>query len=231
MPLRAGARPRPGSRAARRGRFRGCRRRAHPRARPGRTTSAAAARSTSAPTSGSTRRTSSSWSRALSSPVYELLKRPDELFVVEHALSPRFVEDSVRLMVKGALEAYGALEDELRPRPPGQLRDDPQPRRPRRALRHGRRAARRAGKRRPLRPPHRAGRLAPRRAQSKYQPVTWTDRGPWGRACCHEPASFLARRPPIPSDTVLLGSPQTRFERRGGVGGDGFEPERPRRGR
>ena len=77
-----------------------------------RTTSAAAARSTSAPTSGSTRRTSSSWSRALSSPVYELLKRPDELFVVEHAHPPRFVEDSVRLMVKGALEAYGALEDE-----------------------------------------------------------------------------------------------------------------------
>jgi GTP cyclohydrolase I/GTP cyclohydrolase-4 len=38
---------------------------------------------------------------------------PDELFVVEHAhLSPRFVEDSVRLMVKGALEAYGELRDE-----------------------------------------------------------------------------------------------------------------------
>ena len=49
----------------------------------------------------------------MSSPVYELLKRPDELFVVEHAhLSPRFVEDSVRLMVKGALDAYGELGDE-----------------------------------------------------------------------------------------------------------------------
>ena len=36
--------------------------------------------------------------RSMSSPVYELLKRPDELFVVEHAhLQPRFVEDSVRL--------------------------------------------------------------------------------------------------------------------------------------
>src|SRR5207253_8842791 len=35
--------------------------------------------------------------RSMSSPVYELLKRPDELFVVEHAhLQPRFVEDSVR---------------------------------------------------------------------------------------------------------------------------------------
>jgi GTP cyclohydrolase I/GTP cyclohydrolase-4 len=48
----------------------------------------------------------------MSSPIYELLKRPDELFVVEHAhLTPRFVEDSVRLMVKSALDAYGALED------------------------------------------------------------------------------------------------------------------------
>jgi GTP cyclohydrolase-4 len=51
--------------------------------------------------------------RSMSSPVYELLKRPDELFVVEHAhLTPRFVEDSVRLMVKGALDSYGDLEDD-----------------------------------------------------------------------------------------------------------------------
>ena len=36
--------------------------------------------------------------RSMSAPVYELLKRPDELYVVEHAhLQPRFVEDSVRL--------------------------------------------------------------------------------------------------------------------------------------
>ena len=42
----------------------------------------------------------------MSSPVYELLKRPDELFVVEHAhLQPRFVEDSVRFALKGLLEA------------------------------------------------------------------------------------------------------------------------------
>ncbi|MEO8289497.1 MAG: GTP cyclohydrolase MptA [Gaiellaceae bacterium] len=48
--------------------------------------------------------------RSMSSPIYELLKRPDELFVVEHAhLSPRFVEDSVRLMVKSALDAYPEL--------------------------------------------------------------------------------------------------------------------------
>jgi len=51
--------------------------------------------------------------RSMSAPIYDLLKRPDELFVVEHAhLSPRFVEDSVRLMVKGALEAYAELEDD-----------------------------------------------------------------------------------------------------------------------
>jgi GTP cyclohydrolase-4 len=51
--------------------------------------------------------------QSMSSPVYELLKRPDELFVVEHAhLAPRFVEDSVRLMVKSALDSYLELEDE-----------------------------------------------------------------------------------------------------------------------
>jgi GTP cyclohydrolase IV len=49
---------------------------------------------------------------SMSSPVYELLKRPDELFVVEHAhLQPRFVEDSVRLALQGTLDAYPALED------------------------------------------------------------------------------------------------------------------------
>ena len=48
---------------------------------------------------------------SMSSPIYELLKRPDELFVVEHAhLNPRFVEDSVRLMLRGVLDRYG---DEL----------------------------------------------------------------------------------------------------------------------
>jgi GTP cyclohydrolase I/GTP cyclohydrolase-4 len=49
----------------------------------------------------------------MSSPVYELLKRPDELFVVEHAhLQPRFVEDSVRLALQGTLAAYPALSDD-----------------------------------------------------------------------------------------------------------------------
>lgn len=50
--------------------------------------------------------------RSMSSPVYELLKRPDELFVVEHAhLQPRFVEDSVRVALKESLEAYPDLDD------------------------------------------------------------------------------------------------------------------------
>jgi GTP cyclohydrolase IV len=49
---------------------------------------------------------------SMSSPVYELLKRPDELFVVEHAhLQPRFVEDSVRLALKGVIDRYPSLED------------------------------------------------------------------------------------------------------------------------
>jgi GTP cyclohydrolase IV len=49
---------------------------------------------------------------SMSSPVYELLKRPDELFVVEHAhLQPRFVEDSVRHAIRDTLERYPALGD------------------------------------------------------------------------------------------------------------------------
>jgi GTP cyclohydrolase I/GTP cyclohydrolase-4 len=50
--------------------------------------------------------------RSMSSPVYELLKRPDELFVVEHAhLQPRFVEDSVRHALKSTLDRYPELDD------------------------------------------------------------------------------------------------------------------------
>jgi GTP cyclohydrolase-4 len=50
--------------------------------------------------------------RSMSAPVYELLKRPDELFVVEHAhLRPRFVEDSVRIALKGVLDAHPELDD------------------------------------------------------------------------------------------------------------------------
>src|SRR4051812_9395991 len=50
--------------------------------------------------------------QSMSSPVYELLKRPDELFVVEHAhLQPRFVEDSVRHALKAVLDRYPSLDD------------------------------------------------------------------------------------------------------------------------
>jgi MptA/FolE2 family GTP cyclohydrolase len=49
---------------------------------------------------------------SMSAPVYELLKRPDELFVVEHAhLRPRFVEDAVRASLKRTLEDYADLDD------------------------------------------------------------------------------------------------------------------------
>lgn len=50
--------------------------------------------------------------RSMSAPVYELLKRPDELFVVEHAhLQPRFVEDSVRVALKELLDRFPTLDD------------------------------------------------------------------------------------------------------------------------
>ena len=51
--------------------------------------------------------------RSMSSPVYELLKRPDELFVVEHAhLQPRFVEDAVRHALAETLEQHADLADD-----------------------------------------------------------------------------------------------------------------------
>jgi GTP cyclohydrolase I/GTP cyclohydrolase-4 len=50
--------------------------------------------------------------RSMSSPVFELLKRPDELFVVEHAhLQPRFVEDSVRFALAETLRRHPGLAD------------------------------------------------------------------------------------------------------------------------
>ena len=51
--------------------------------------------------------------RSMSAPVFELLKRPDELFVVEHAhLQPRFVEDSVRVALKAMLDEVTGLSDD-----------------------------------------------------------------------------------------------------------------------
>lgn len=49
---------------------------------------------------------------AMSSPIYEVLKREDELKVVLDAHSrPRFTEDVLRLMIKGLLEKYKDLPD------------------------------------------------------------------------------------------------------------------------
>jgi len=49
---------------------------------------------------------------SMSSPIYELLKRPDELYVVEHAhLQPRFVEDSVRVALRSVLDELPDLDD------------------------------------------------------------------------------------------------------------------------
>jgi GTP cyclohydrolase IV len=51
--------------------------------------------------------------RSMSAPVFELLKRPDELFIVEHAhLQPRFVEDSVRVALKSLLDEQSGLADD-----------------------------------------------------------------------------------------------------------------------
>jgi GTP cyclohydrolase I/GTP cyclohydrolase-4 len=50
---------------------------------------------------------------SMSAPIYDLLKRPDELFVVEHAhLQPRFVEDSVRYSLRDALATLTDLGDD-----------------------------------------------------------------------------------------------------------------------
>jgi GTP cyclohydrolase-4 len=50
--------------------------------------------------------------RSMSAPVYELLKRPDELHVVEQAhRNPRFVEDSVRIALEELLATTPDLDD------------------------------------------------------------------------------------------------------------------------
>ena len=63
----------------------------------------------------------------MSSEIYELMKRPDEVEVVEKAhRDPRFVEDCVREMVRMAVEPSSARSATTRSsRPPGEPRDDP----------------------------------------------------------------------------------------------------------
>jgi len=51
--------------------------------------------------------------RSMSSEIYELMKRSDEVEVVERAhMHPRFVEDCVREMVRMAMEELGGLDDD-----------------------------------------------------------------------------------------------------------------------
>jgi GTP cyclohydrolase-4 len=51
--------------------------------------------------------------QSMSSEIYELMKRPDELSVVEKAHAhPRFVEDCVREMIRRVVEAYPELEED-----------------------------------------------------------------------------------------------------------------------
>jgi len=51
--------------------------------------------------------------QSMSSEIYGLLKRPDELAVVEKAHAhPRFVEDCAREMIRRVIEAYPGLHDE-----------------------------------------------------------------------------------------------------------------------
>jgi GTP cyclohydrolase I/GTP cyclohydrolase-4 len=50
---------------------------------------------------------------SMSSEIYELMKRPDEQWVVEKAhRRPRFVEDSVREMIRGVIERLPDLPDD-----------------------------------------------------------------------------------------------------------------------
>ena len=50
---------------------------------------------------------------SMSSEIYELMKRPDEVEVVEKAhRRPRFVEDCVREMIRMAVERFGRLGDD-----------------------------------------------------------------------------------------------------------------------
>src|SRR5439155_20147621 len=51
--------------------------------------------------------------QSMSSEIFELMKRPDELAVVERAhRRPRFVEDCVRESIRMALEEFAAFEPE-----------------------------------------------------------------------------------------------------------------------
>ena len=64
---------------------------------------------------------------SMSSEIYELMKRSDEVAVVEKAHArPRFVEDCVREMLAGVVTRFPELDGrQLRVGAPGEPRDDP----------------------------------------------------------------------------------------------------------
>ena len=80
---------------------------------------------------------------SMSSETYDLLKRPDEFFIVNKAHhNPKFVEDVVRGILARTLEMYADLGDDTFVfAEPSQLRVDPQTRRLRRRVRTLRGAA------------------------------------------------------------------------------------------
>ena len=88
---------------------------------------------------------------SMSSETYDLLKRPDEFFIVNKAHhNPKFVEDVVRGILARALDVYARLpRRHVHRREPAQLRVDPQARRVRRSVRPVRRVPPRAARRRP----------------------------------------------------------------------------------
>jgi GTP cyclohydrolase-4 len=94
---------------------------------------------------------------SMSSEIYELMKRPDEMSVVvkAHRRGRRARDDP-----PGGREIPQPARRRLRHGAPGEPRDDPPPQRGRRALRHPRRAPRRVGERHPLRPPRLDARVA-----------------------------------------------------------------------
>ena len=89
---------------------------------------------------------------AMSSEIYELLKRSDEGAIVERAhRHPRSPEDCVRGMLGAVLERYGHLPDDaFVSARPGERRHASPARRRRRAPRAARRGARRGRRRRPF---------------------------------------------------------------------------------
>ena len=115
---------------------------------------------------------------SMSSEIFELMKRSDERAVVEKAhRRPRFVEDCVREMLRGAWSRLSRpRRGRLHPRPPGEPGDDPPAQRGRGALRPVRGDPRRAWLRPPLaasrddagvaREPVAGSRLIPCRASS-----------------------------------------------------------------